>query len=81
MKAWLSGRVAQIEVSCLPSYGPELNPNERLNANLKHVIGTKVPVRMKGKLQTTASENIQLIESDPERVYLYSQDPRVRDAA
>jgi transposase len=29
----------------LPSYSPELNPEERLNADLKHVIRSKVPVR------------------------------------
>jgi transposase len=81
VKAWLAGRMAQIEVPYLPSYSPELNPDERLDANLKHVIGTKVPVRTMGKLYTAANEHIQLIESDPGRVSYYFQDPRVRDAA
>ena len=81
VKAWLSGRVAQIEVSYLPSYSPELNPDERLNAALKHALGTKIRMRTKRKLQTAANEHIQLTESDPERVFNYFQDARVRYAA
>jgi hypothetical protein len=49
---------------------PELNPDERLNADMKHAIGTKVPVRSKSKLGTS-----------PERVRAYFQDPRVKYAA
>lgn len=35
VKAWLAQRAEQIEVFYLPSYSPELNPDERLNADLK----------------------------------------------
>ncbi len=43
VKAWLAQRRQQIEVFYLPSYSPELNPEERLNADLKHVIRRKDP--------------------------------------
>lgn len=50
VKALLATHTDQIEVFYLPSYSPELNPEERLNADLKHVIGRKVPIRTKAKL-------------------------------
>lgn len=55
VKQWLAAHNEQIEVFYLPSYSPELNPNERLNASLKHAMATKVPMRTKAKLQSFAS--------------------------
>lgn len=81
VKAWLAERKEQIEVFYLPSYSPQLNPDERLNADLKHAIGTKVPVRTKAKLQAAANEHMAFIEANPERVRSYFQDPRVKYAA
>ena len=34
-KDWLADREEEIEVLYLPSYSPELNPDERLNADMK----------------------------------------------
>ena len=81
VKAWLAEHVADIEVFYLPSYSPELNPDERLNADLKHAIGTKVPVRTKTKLRAAAEQHMQFIEANPQRVRAYFQDPVVRYAA
>src|ERR1019366_349151 len=47
VKLWLAEHNEQIEVFYLPSYSPELNPDERLTAGLKHAIATKVPTRTK----------------------------------
>lgn len=81
VKAWLADRKEQIEVFYLPSYSPELNPDERLNADLKYAIGSTVAVRTKGKLKAAASAHMRLIETSPQRVKKYFQDPRVRYAA
>lgn len=81
VKACLAERTAQIEVFYLPSYSPELNPEERLNADLKYAMGSKVPARNKTKLRAAASDPMRLIESSPERVKAYFKDPRVADAA
>lgn len=35
VKAWVAERKEQIELFYLPSYSPQLNPEERLNADLK----------------------------------------------
>ncbi|CUA99143.1 IS630 family transposase [Thiomonas bhubaneswarensis] len=81
VKAWLAEHQAAIEVFYLPSYSPELNPDERLNADLKHAIGTKVPVRTKAKLHAAANEHMAFVAAHPERVRSYFQDPFVRYAA
>ncbi len=49
MKSWLAENRLHIEAFFLPSYSPELNPDERLNADLKQAIGSKVPMRTKAK--------------------------------
>ena len=81
VKAWLEERKGRIEVFYLPSYAPELNPDERLNADMKHAIGTKVPVRTKAKLKTAAEEHMAVVGQSPERVRAYFQDPPVKYAA
>lgn len=50
VKAWLAEHQEQIEVFYLPSYSPQLNPDERLNADLKQAqaLGSRVQVRTEG---------------------------------
>ena len=81
VKAWIAEHKAGIEVFFLPSYSPELIPDERLNADLKHAIGTKVPVRTKAKLQAGAVEHMTILTNKPERVKPFFQDPFVKSAA
>lgn len=81
VKAWLAEHKADIEVFYLPSDSPELNPDERLNADLKQVIGSKVPVRTKAKLRAAANEHMPFIAANPDRVRSYFQDPIVKYAA
>jgi len=63
VKKWAEERKDEIELLYLPSYSPELNPEERLNADLKHAISTKVPVRTKVKLKAAATEHMQMLEN------------------
>ena len=49
VKAWVAERETQIELFYLPSYSPELNPEERLNADVKQEMGKLVPGRTKAK--------------------------------
>lgn len=81
VKAWVAERQEKIELFYLPSYSPELNPEERLNADLKHAIGSKVTARTKAKLKAMATQHMTEIERSPERVKAFFQDPRVRYAA
>ncbi len=57
-KAWLVGHRDKIEVFYLPSYSPELNPEERLNVDLKQAIGKKVPVRTNAKLRAATEQHM-----------------------
>jgi transposase len=81
VKAWVGEHMDKIELFYLPSYSPELNPEERLNADVKHAIGSKVPVRTKPKLRAAANDHMVMLENNPERVKSYFQDPRVKYAA
>ena len=45
VKAWLEDHKEEIEVFYLPSYSPELNPDEYLNGDLKHCIRSGLPAR------------------------------------
>jgi transposase len=81
VKAWLAERQRDIEVFFLPSYSPELNPDERLNADLKQAIGSKVPVRTKARLRAAADEHMQFIAANRDRVRAYFQEPIVKYAA
>jgi len=83
VKEWLGVRKnkKRIEVFYLPSYSPELNPDERLNGNLKQAIETKVPCRTKDKLHAAATEHMTTLENDPDKIKAFFQDPRVAYAA
>ena len=81
VKAWLAEHKKDIEVFYLPSYSPELNPDERLNAELKQAIGSKVPVRTKTRLRAVANDHMQFIAANRDRVRSYFQDLILKYAA
>ncbi len=81
VKAWVAERQDQIELFYLPSYSPQLNPEERLNADLKQEMGKRVPVRTKAKLRDAANDHMAMLEQNPKRVMSYFQDRHVRYAA
>ena len=81
VKAWVAERADKIELFCLPSYSPELNPEERLNAHLKQVMRKQIPARTKTKLHDAANYHMTMLECSPECVRSYFQDKRIRYAA
>jgi len=81
VKEWVEKKKKKIEVFYLPSYSPELNPDERLNSDLKHKITTSVPARTKAKLREVTESHMTFIENSPERVKAYFKGPFVRYAA
>ena len=78
---WLEEHKDRIEVFYLPSYSPELNSDERLNAVLKHVITTSVPKRTRQGLRQKTEEHMTMVASTPERVKSYFKDKHVSYAA
>ena len=68
MRDWLAGHEAQIEVFYLPSYSPELNPDEGLNADLKQAVTRKAPARSKAQLKRAAISHMRRLSKPPARV-------------
>jgi len=81
VKAWLAEHRHQIEVFYLPSYSPELNPDECLNADLKHAVTHRAPVRTKQHLRRATISHLRRLQRRPGRVRSYFQHKSVRYAA
>ena len=81
VKAWVAEHSEKTELFYLPSYSPQRNAEELLNADLKQEMGKRVPVRTKARLRAAAGEHMAVLEQNPERVIGYFQDSCVRYAA
>ena len=81
VKEWVAKHQEYIELFYLPSYSPELNSEERLNADLKQEMGKRVPIRTKDKLRQAASGYMMMLKNTPERVMSCFQHHRVHYAA
>jgi transposase len=71
VKKWLAENEEKIAVFYLPSYSPELNPDELLNADLKQRVTKAAPPRTKTALTRTAIGALRSIQKQPERVENY----------
>ena len=81
VKAWLADHEDEIEVFYLPSYSPELNPDECLNADLKDGVTRRAPARSKGQLKKAAISHLRKLQKSPQRVRKYFEHKPVRYAA
>ena len=77
----VAGQQRAIEVFYLPSYSPELNPNELLNANLKAAITTQAPARRKGQLKEAAIGHLRHLQKLPKKVQQFFGKDSVKYAA
>jgi transposase len=71
VKKWLTENEEKIQVFNLPSYSPELNPDELLNAYLKQHVTKAAPPRNKIALTRTAIGVLHSIQKHPGRVQTY----------
>jgi hypothetical protein len=71
----------QIEVYYLPSYSPQLNPDERLNGDLKQAIETRVHAEHIDKLRRAATGHTTAIGKNPDRIKSFFKDPIIAYAA
>ena len=76
VKAWLAELTDQIEMFYLPGYCPELNPDERLNADLKYALGLRVQVRTKEKLRGATEAHMNMLRNNPKRICSYFDDQK-----
>jgi len=71
VQQWLAKNADKIEVFYLPSYSPELNPDELLNADLKQHVTKIAPACTKIALTRTAVSSLRSIQKQPQRVENY----------
>lgn len=81
VKAWLEDKTDQIELFFLPSYSPELNPDEYLNADLKARMNQAEPVRHGDHLKRKVLSHLRSIQKQPERIRSYFKAENIRYAA
>jgi transposase len=81
VKAWLAEHKHEIEVFYLPSYSPELNPNEMANADLKQAVTKLAPARTKLQLVKATAKHLRSVQRQPERIKSYFEHKPVRYAA
>ena len=81
VKAWLAEHKHAIEVFYLPSYSPELNPDEMANADLKQAVTKLAPARTKLQLVKATSKHLRSVQRQPERIRRYFEHEPVRYAA
>ena len=81
VKKWVQEHKDQIELFFLPSYSPELNPDEYLNCDLKDGVHSSVPARTKPNLKKMAVSHLRKIQKLPERVKNYFKHPKIAYAA
>jgi transposase len=81
VREWLARHIRQIEVFYLPSYSPELNPDEGLNADLKQNVLRKAPMRSKQQLKQAAIRHMRRLAKSPARVRSFFHQNSMRYAA
>lgn len=81
VKQWLTEKQDKIQVFYLPSYSPDLNPEELLNADLKQHVTKAAPARNKIAPSRTAIGSMRSIQKQPQRVKGYFEQKDVCYAA
>ena len=67
VKAWLAEHADAIEVLYLPSYSPELNPDEMANADIKQAVTKLAPALTKLQLVKATAKHLRSVQRRPER--------------
>jgi transposase len=78
---WLLEHTDQIEVFFLPSYSPELNPDEYLNCDLKAGVHSGPPARSRAQLASKALSHLRKLQKLPMRVMKYFKHPKISYAS
>jgi transposase len=80
-KAWLAEHEDEMRVFYLPSYSPELNPDEYLNCDLKAGVHSGKPARTKQALKKKVLSHMRMLQKKPKRVAKYFQHEKIAYAA
>ncbi|MCY0963128.1 IS630 family transposase [Streptomyces sp. H27-H5] len=78
VRAWLAGHKDEIELHFLPSYSPELNPDELVNADLKRSLPRTHRARNQAELAAETRRFFRRRQRQPHIVRGYFGGPHVR---
>lgn len=81
VKAWAAKRSDAIELFYLPSYSPDLNPDEYLNNDLKTRVHSHPPARSQQALKEQMRSALRSIQRRTSHVRRYFRHPKVQYAA
>ena len=83
VKDWLAKEDVKekLEVFWLPSYSPELNPDEYLNCDLKQGLSNKPAPKNVTELQKNVENHMTMLQQTPERVTKYFNHKDIQYAA
>lgn len=81
LHSWLKAHAKELELHYLPSYSPELNPDEYLNNDLKTALNKGAPARGSSKLKEQVVAHMEKRSKDPTTVAKLFQHPKVAYAA
>jgi transposase len=79
--AWLDENRLRIELFYLPSYSPELNPDEYLNADLKARLNAGEPVRTPKAMHAKLLGHLRSLQKQPRRIQAYFRHAKIQYAA
>ena len=77
VKAWAEANKDQIELYFIPSYSPELNPDEYLNRDLKKNVHGKRAPKTQEELKENVLRFMRKLQKLPERIMKYFSSPKV----
>ena len=81
LQEWLSKQNGQIEIFYLPSYSPELNPDEYLNCDLKDGVHSAPPSRTDKTLRERVTSHMRKLQKLPARIVKYFHHPQIAYAS
>ena len=81
VKAWLSENTDRIEVYYLPSYSPELNPDEYLNQTLKKEVSREGVAKVETELKKQVRRAMYSLQKQASKIKNLFKHPKAKYAA
>ncbi len=81
VKKWVQENKDRIELFYLPSYSPELNPDEYLNNDLKSGIGLKPSPKNEKQMKSNVKSHMIFLQKNPKRVARFFMHESIKYAA
>ena len=81
VKKWLDENKEKIEVFYLPSYSPDLNPDEYLNCDLKYALSEKPSPKNPEALKKNVTSHMRKLQKLPQRIKKYFKYKSINYAA